>query len=41
MKKIGNTEMWFRGEMDHRFCGREGTVVLKKDVKETQGWGGG
>ena len=39
LKKVGSTEMWFRGEMDHRCCRGEEAVVLEKGERKrsTQG----
>ena len=30
MKKVKSVELWFRGEMDHRYCRGEGAMVMEK-----------
>ena len=36
MEKVGSVEMWFRGETDCRYCGREKPVVSEKGGQSTQ-----
>ena len=34
LKRVGSTEMWFRGETDRGWCRKEGTIVLEKGERE-------
>ena len=34
LKKVGSTEMWYRGEMDHKCCRGEEAVVLEKGERK-------
>lgn len=39
LKKVGSVETWFRwfrGEMDHGCCAREGTVVMEKGQRDKE-----